>query len=72
MFRFLSWNVRGINDRKKRVLLKSFLRDWNCDLICLQEARLENVELSDIRSIWENQPVGFMVLKAIGSAPIRW
>ena len=68
MFRFISWNVRGINGRDKRVLLKNFLRDWNCDLICLQETKLEDFELSDIRSIWGNQHVGFAVLKAIGSA----
>jgi len=68
MFRFISWNVRGINDRDKRALLKNFLRNWNCDLICIQETKLEEVELADIRSIWGNQPVGFAVLKAIGTA----
>jgi len=65
MFMFISWNVRGINDRDKRALPKNFLRDWNCDLICLQETKLEEVEFSDIRSIWGNQAVGFAVLKAI-------
>ena len=66
MFRFISWNVKGINDRDKRVLLKNFLRDWKCDLICLQETKLEDVELSDICSIWGNQHVGFAIVKAIG------
>ena len=68
MFRFISWNVRGIHDRDKRALLKNFLRDWNCDLICIQETKLEEVELADIRSIWGNHVVGFAVLKAIGTA----
>ena len=68
MFRFISSNARGINDHDKRVLLKNFSRDWNCDLICLQEAKLEDVELSDICSIWGNQPIGFAVLKVIGLA----
>ena len=36
MFRMLSWNVRGINYLYKRDVLKSFLRDWKCDFICLQ------------------------------------
>ena len=62
MFRFISWNVRGINDRDKRALPKFFLRDWNCDLICLQETKLEDVELSNIHSIWGNEPVKFAVL----------
>ena len=60
--------MRGINDRDKRALLKKILRDWNCDLICIQETKLEEVELADIRSIWGNQAVGFAVLKAIGAA----
>ena len=60
--------MRGINDRDKRALLKKFLRDWNCHLICIQETKLEEVELADIRSIWGNQAVGFAVLKAIGAA----
>jgi len=66
MFRFISWNVRSINDRDMRALLKNFLRDWKCDLICIQETKVEEVELADIRSIWGNQAVGFEVLKAIG------
>jgi len=66
MVKLLSWNVRGLNNRDKRVLLENVLRGWNCDLICLQETKLEDVELSDIRSIWGNQHVGFSVLKAIG------
>ena len=59
--------MRGINDRDKRALLKIFLGDWNCDLICIQETKLEEVELADIRSIWGNHVVGFAVLKAIGA-----
>ena len=51
-----------------RALLNIFLRGWNCDLICIQETKLEEVELADIRSIWGNQVVGFAVLKAIGTA----
>jgi len=68
MVRLLSWNVTGLNDHEKGVLLKSVLREWYCDLICFQETKLEDVELSDIRSILGNQHVGFAVLKAIDSA----
>ena len=51
MFRMLSWIVRGINDLRKRDILKGFLRDWKCDFICLQETNLEEVSLSIIRSL---------------------
>jgi len=63
----LSLRTWGINDHDTRVLLKNLLKDWNCDLICLQQTKLEDVGLSDIRSIWGNQHVGFAVLKVTGS-----
>ena len=44
------------------------MREWKCDLICLQETKLEKVEMSDIRSFWGIQQVGFSVREAIGSA----
>jgi len=31
--------------------LKTFLRDWKCNLICLQETKLEYVSLSDFCSL---------------------
>ena len=33
--KILSWNVRGLNDRRKRSIVKNLLRDWKCDVICL-------------------------------------
>jgi len=68
MFRSLSWNVRGINDLRRRDVLKSFLRNWKCDLICLQETKLEDVSLSVIHSLWGHYSVGFTFLKAMGAS----
>jgi len=68
MFRLLSWNVRGLNDSHKRDVIKSFLREWRCDLICLQETKLEVVSLSVIRSLWGNFSAGFDFLKAEGAS----
>ena len=42
MVRVLSWNARGPNDSAKRASLMNLLRDWNCDLVCLQETKLED------------------------------
>jgi len=41
MVRVLSWNVRGLNDSVKRASLRNLLRDWNRDLVCLQERSWE-------------------------------
>jgi len=68
MVRLLSWNVRGLNDIVKRALLRSVLREWNCDLVCLQETKLETIELADVRSVWGIQSAGFAMLRATGTA----
>jgi len=68
VFRLLSWDVRGINDLRKRDVLKFFLRDWKCDLICLQETKLEDVSLSVIRSLLGHYSVGFFFLKVVGAS----
>jgi len=68
MVRILSWNVRGLNNNGKRALLRNVLRDWKCDLICLQETKMEDVEICDVRSFWGIQHVGFSVLRAVGAA----
>ncbi len=40
IYRFLSWNVRGLNDSAKCCLIKSFIRNSKCSVICLQETKL--------------------------------
>ena len=52
--------MRRLNDCHKRDVIKSFLREWRCDLICLQEIKLEVVSLSVIRSLWGLSSVGFV------------
>ena len=39
LIRILSWNVRGINDKDKRKVVKAFLRLQRADLVCLQETK---------------------------------
>jgi exonuclease III len=41
--KILSWNVRGLNERDKRLRIRSLLRDWKVDIVCLQETKLEFV-----------------------------
>ena len=39
LIRILSWNVRGINDKDKRKVVKAFLRLQRAVLVCLQETK---------------------------------
>ena len=52
--RILSWNVRGINNPQKMSVIKNLLRDWKCDVVCLQETKLSSIDLGVIRSLWSN------------------
>ncbi len=66
--KFLSWNVRGLNDPKKWVMLKNWLRKWKVDVVCLQETKLDKVDKRVIHSIWGNRFVGWEVLNAVNTA----
>jgi exonuclease III len=46
--RILSWNVRGLNNPKKRSVIKNILWDWKCDVVCLQETKCSAIDLSVI------------------------
>ena len=34
-FKTLSWNVRGLNNPRKRKVSKNLLKEWRCDIVCL-------------------------------------
>jgi hypothetical protein len=62
--KLLSWNVRGLNDPKKREVLKNWLTEWKVDVVCLQETKLDKVDWKVIQSIWGNRFAGWEVLNA--------
>ena len=33
--RILSWNVRGLNEGKKRLRVRRLLSQWKVDIVCL-------------------------------------
>jgi exonuclease III len=49
--KLVSWNVRGLNDPKKRGILRNWLRKWKVDVVCLQETKLDTVDWRIIQSI---------------------
>jgi exonuclease III len=46
---------------RKREIVKNMLRDWRCDVVCLQETKLDQ---RVIRSIWSNPYAGWEVVNA--------
>ena len=66
--RLLSWNVRGVNNAQKRSVIRNFLRDWRCDVVCLQETKVDCMDFRMVRSLWGNQFVDWLALDAVNTA----
>lgn len=65
----VSWNVRGLNNLKKRRIVKSLVTNWKADIICFLETKLDG-EIKDIVSqIWGGRRVRYACLEASGT---RW
>ena len=70
-----SWNVRGLNNPQKRGVGKNWLREWICDVVCLQETKLDKVDWSLVRSIWGNKFIDWEFLNAnhtVGGVLLMW
>ncbi|KAG2706151.1 hypothetical protein I3760_05G090600 [Carya illinoinensis] len=65
--KILTWNVRGLNDINKRLRIRSLLRPWKADIICLQEIKLKLITRT-IRSMWGCQYVGWAYKPSDGAS----
>ena len=50
--KIISWNVRGLNNPEKHLVVKNLLRDWKCDVVCLLETKLGAMDRSVVGSLW--------------------
>lgn len=56
--KIVSWNVRGLNDRKKRDVVKGCMKRWNPDVVCLQETTMEVIDEREAGSLWGSKEKG--------------
>lgn len=49
--RILSWNVRGVNDNDKRMVIKALIKSQIVDLVCLQETKIKEMSSKIVRSL---------------------
>ena len=62
--KMVSWNVRGLNDFQKRLVVRNLLREWKCDVICLQETKIASIDRQLVCSIWGCLYVDWVALGA--------
>jgi exonuclease III len=48
----LTWNVRGLNEGRKRWKIRNLLSKWKVDIVCLQETKLKLVSNQLVQSLW--------------------
>ena len=66
--RILSWNVRGVNDRSKRKVIKSVIRNQKVDLFCIQETKMQVMSEEVVWSLGPGRFLDWKVLNAMGTA----
>ena len=66
--KILSWNVRGLNDCRKRSIVKNLLREWKCNVIYLQETKLTGLDRQMVGSLWSCPYVDWVALDAVQTA----
>nr|CAD1835673.1 unnamed protein product [Ananas comosus var. bracteatus] len=67
VFRFLSWNVRGLNDQSKCTVVRCFIRFSKVSVVCLQETKLPSISPGKFRSFCGFHLQEFRTLDAVGT-----
>ena len=66
--KIVSWNVRGLNDRDKRLRIHNLLKMWKANVICLQETKMAEINRRVVQSLWGNQHVDWTSLGSNGAS----
>jgi hypothetical protein len=64
----LDWNVRGLNDKDKRLAIYNKIDESNCSIICLQETKCQSFDHSFIRSFCPKRFDRFAFSPSIGAS----
>ena len=62
--RLFSWNVRGLNNPRKRQVCKNLLKEWKCDIVCFQETKVASIDTAFVRSLWGSPFIDWVALDA--------
>ena len=62
------WNVRGLNDREKRKLIKGVVRNQKPDLVCLLETKVKDISMQMVKSVGVGRFLNWASVDARGAA----
>lgn len=66
--KFMSWNVRGLNDRDKRTAVKNVILNQAPHIICLQETKLQNAQPRIVKEAVGARATQFLTIPACNTA----
>ncbi|KAJ9701108.1 hypothetical protein PVL29_006452 [Vitis rotundifolia] len=66
--KIISWNTRGLGSKKKRRVVKDFLRLQNPDVVMLQETKREVCDRRFVGSVWSVRNKEWAALPACGAS----
>ena len=66
--KIISWNTRGLGSRKKRRVVKDFLRLENPDVMIFQETKREVCDIRFVGSVWSVRNKEWDALPACGAS----
>lgn len=66
--KIISWNVRGLNDWGKCMILRGCLARWKPKIVCFQETKMDEYTDEVIKSLWREADVGWYAIPDRGLA----
>jgi hypothetical protein len=66
--KIMSWNVRGLNEVKKRLRVRRLLSQWKADIVCFQETKLEVITHDLVLSLWRCPYVEWTYVASVGAS----
>ena len=66
--KIISWNTRGLSSRKKRRVVKDFLRSENPDVVMIQETKKAECDRRFVGSVWTVRNKEWAALPACGAS----
>ena len=65
--RILSWTVRGVNDKVKRMFIKTLIQAQKVDLVCFQETKVQDMSNKLVRSLGGGRYLGWKAINFRGA-----